>query len=109
MMQMGRNAVDVIDGALLQIRALAKAKGITCSSLPLFPHHHILVASDLTNGSVDCSSFINAPYEYFDPSGSLIVNTYVVAVRVLFHSRSPVASFLDTWCKPVRQSGDRTV
>ena len=48
-----------------------KAKLISCSSLPVFAHHHhMLVASNVTNASADSSSFINAPHEYFDPTGS---------------------------------------
>jgi hypothetical protein len=35
--------------------------------LPLFRHHHhMLVPSNVTSASADCSSSINAPHEYFD-------------------------------------------
>jgi len=49
--------------------ALTKAKAISSSSLPLFPHHPTLVAANATSGSVDCSNSINEPHEYFGPTG----------------------------------------
>jgi hypothetical protein len=65
--------------------ARTKAKAINCSSLPPFRHHHdTMVASvpyNVTSASAVCSSSINAPHEYFDPttnappSGSLLPDT----------------------------------
>ena len=51
--------------------ARTKAKEISCSSLlPCRYYHDLRVASNVMNASVDYSSFINAPHEYFDPTGS---------------------------------------
>jgi phage terminase large subunit GpA-like protein len=32
-------------------------------------HHHIQIASNVTNASAACSTSISAPHEYFDPTG----------------------------------------
>jgi len=51
--------------------ALIKARVISCSSLLPFGHHHdLLAASNAMSDSADCSSSINAPHEYFDPTTS---------------------------------------
>jgi transposase InsO family protein len=51
--------------------ALIKARVISFSSLLPFRHHHnTLAASNAMSDSVDCSSSINAPHEYFDPTAT---------------------------------------
>ena len=56
--------------------ARTKAKAISCSPLSRRLHDYdIQVASNVMSDSADCSSFINAPHEYFD--STVVVLTYV--------------------------------
>jgi hypothetical protein len=49
--------------------ALTRAKAISCSSLPPSDHFRMLFASNVANALAVCSSSINVPHEYFDPTG----------------------------------------
>jgi hypothetical protein len=62
-----RAVTQFIEHYHLESNALTNAKAISYSFLLPFRHHHdMLLASNVTRASVDCSSSINAPHEYFD-------------------------------------------
>jgi hypothetical protein len=55
--------------SIIILNACTKAKEISCSSLLLCRYYHDLpAASNVMNASVNYSSFINAPREFFDDS-----------------------------------------